>query len=196
MEIILASSSPRRKFILTQIDLKFKVRTPKIDEEREILPDDVAEAAITLARAKAHSVIRSKDNALIVGADTQVRIDNQRFGKPKSSKEATEMLRALSGRVHEVITGVVILDTTTSKAIEDYEVTKVKFRPLEETDIGWYVSTGEPIGKAGGYAIQGIGALFIEKIDGDFYNVMGLPVYKMAKMFERLNHSIFEFIRK
>ena len=196
MEIVLASSSPRRRFILEQIKLKFKIRTPKINEEREILPDDVAEATITLARAKAHSVIKPKDNALIIGADTQVRIDSQRFGKTRSSKEATEMLRALSGRVHEVITGVVILNTTTSKAIEDYEITKVKFRSLEETDIGWYVATGEPIGKAGGYAIQGIGALFIEKIDGDFYNVMGLPVYKLAKMFERMDHSIFEFVRK
>jgi septum formation protein len=182
MEIILASKSPRRRQLLTLCGVDFKVREADIDE---ILDESVSkvEAIEKLAMHKAQTVWNHHPEALIIGADTIVLIDDEVLNKPADSEDAKNMLRKLSGRTHQVITGVCLMDK--SKTVTFSSVVEVDFNVLSESEIESYVNSGEPMDKAGAYGIQGLAAPFIPSIRGDYYAVMGLPV---SKVYEHLKN--------
>ncbi len=188
MKIILASSSPRRLEILTQLGIRFEVIPSNYREKtKDMQPEELA---MHFAEGKAMSVAHNiTEKALIIGADTIVYW-YEIIGKPRDSKEAIKMLRKLSGKSHAVITGVSVISTPMLNKVTAYEKTMVKFKSLNEEEILSYVSTGEPMDKAGGYAIQGIGSLLVEKINGCYFNVMGLPVYRLSKMLETFGFKI------
>ncbi|RJR15413.1 MAG: septum formation inhibitor Maf [Nitrospiraceae bacterium] len=174
-KIILASASPRRKEILEITGLKFKVCVSDYEEDLA-LPLRPRELARFLSRKKAEAVSAKYKNALIIAADTFIVFKDSLLGKPHTDKEAEKMLTMLNGKAHTVITGFTILDTGTGKKISRSVETKVYFKKLSKEEIRTYVRSKEPLDKAGAYAIQGIGAVFIEKIEGDYFNVVGLPL--------------------
>ena len=171
--LVLASQSPRRQALLRLLTEDFEVL---ISDADETLPEGIApaDAVMMLAARKAEAVAALCPDALVIGADTVVAIDGQILGKPADAKEAGAMLRLLSGRVHEVYTGVCLWKNQTARSF--CCVTQVDFAPLSEQEITWYVASGEPFDKAGGYGIQGLAARFVRGITGDYFNVMGLPV--------------------
>ena len=178
--MILASKSPRRKELLGFITKDFRI-IPAVGEEN--IPDGTApcDAVVMLAEQKANEIAAAHTGELIIAADTIVVIDGKILGKPKSEANAAEMLGSLSGRIHTVYTGVcVIFEDGISKSFA--EKTDVEFYPLTEREISDYIATGEPMDKAGAYGIQEKGALLVKRIDGDFYNVMGLPVARLARV--------------
>jgi septum formation protein len=176
--VILASASPRRCELLTQIGIRFEQQVADLDESRrdnEGVRDYVRRVALDKARA-----VRAAGATLpVLGADTAVAVDERVFGKPVDRADGLAMLRALSGREHRVLSAVALAGEGESVAVS---VTRVWFRPLEEQEIGAYWSTGEPRDKAGAYAIQGRGAVFIERIDGSYSGVMGLPLFETAQL--------------
>lgn len=174
MELILASSSPRRILLLKKLGLRFRVVPPSYEVEVEM--EDPIEYVELKALEKARAVARLFTEGIVIAADTVVFVDNEILGKPRSIDEAKDFLRRLSGKTHYVATGVAVIDAATMREVVDSEVTKVKFRELSEEEIEFYVKTGEPLDKAGGYAIQGLASVFIERIEGDFWNVVGLPI--------------------
>jgi len=184
---VLASQSPRRREILGKFFENFKVVPSNADED--VIAENPRDKAIEVARRKAWEVY-NKTGGTVVGADTIVVLGNRALGKPKDKGEAKEMLKLLSGKIHEVITGYCIIHE--GREITGFEVTKVKFRELGEEEIDWYVRTGEPLDKAGAYAVQGKAAIFIEWIHGDFYNVMGLPV-KVVLILRNLGFPLKQF---
>lgn len=181
--IILASASPRRRELLSSLGLRFTVDPADIDEE-SIRCSTPWEQAVALSRAKALHVARRHAQGLVVGADTLVVIDGEVLGKPAGPAEARAMLRTLSGRTHEVYTGVTVVDAATGRHESAYERTEVTFRPLTDEQIDRYIATGEPFDKAGGYGIQGIGALLVARICGCYPNVVGLPLVALARLLE------------
>lgn len=183
MRIILASSSPRRVEILKKIGLDFDVIPSRIVEHSE--GRDFGEMVESLAMRKAKEVFeRTFDERLVIGADTTVVLDGEVLGKPKNFEEAEEFLRKLSGRIHEVYTGVAFVWNEGEHSF--HEKTIVKFRELPDELVKRYVSSGSPMDKAGGYGIQDLGSVFVESIEGDFYNVMGLPIGRVWKfLFEK-----------
>ncbi len=171
--IILASASPRRKEILGLLFKNFDI-IPSNEKEilqPNILIEDQAEA---IAKLKTVSVAKNNQESLVIGCDTAVIIDDKILGKPKSEKDAKRMLSMLSGRTHNVITGCCMCHR--GKMMSFSEKTAVSFRTLTEQEIDDYIATGEPMDKAGAYGIQGLGALLVRKIDGDFFNVVGFPL--------------------
>lgn len=172
MKIVLASASPRRSQILENAGFEFTVRVSDAEEKipKELSP---AEVSMFLAKEKAHAVERNSDE-MIIAADTIVVLGSDILGKPKDSADAVRTLQSLSGKVHTVYTGVCMLYN--EKEENFFDSTEVEFYSLENTDIENYVKTGEPLDKAGSYGIQGKGALFVRKINGDYFNVMGLPI--------------------
>ena len=179
-QIILASSSPRRKQILSKVTDNFLVDSSKYEEVRGTITDPHSLVKIH-AEGKARDVSKKYKDALIIGADSVVYLENKILEKPESADHAKEMLRKLSGKKHEVVTGFCILDTKTGKFVTKSTTTSVYFKPLTEEEIDWYVSTGEPLDKAGAYALQEKGAVFIEKTEGDFYGAVGLPLFQLMK---------------
>ncbi len=177
--IILASASPRRKALLKQLGLKFKVDTG-VQEEVLTADEYPHQLARHISLRKALSVAGNYQDAIIIAADTFGIIDGQILGKPHSENEARDMLQTISGLCHAVITGFTIVDTDTNKTISSSVETKVFIRPLTPMEIENYVKSGEPLDKAGAYAIQGLGAVIVEKIEGDYANVMGLPLCALA----------------
>jgi len=173
--IILASASPRRAEILTKLGLSFTVRPSAIDENlTESLPP--AEYAVKLAERKARAVAAEVPAGVIIGADTIVVLEKEMLGKPRSEAEAHEMLRRLSGRTHHVFTGFTILDRPSDRRASGVEMTEVTFRELEEAEIAAYVQSGGAMDKAGAYGIQDLSAVFAERLNGCFYNVVGFPL--------------------
>jgi len=177
--LILASGSPRRQSLLAGLGVPFSTVVPPIDEEAVVAPGDPAGLVLARARAKAEAVA-AKHAGLIIGADTVVVIDGDVLGKPVDAQAASRMLGRLAGRRHEVYTGLVVVDSLTGEKAEAVEVTRVFMRPLTPGQIDAYVASGEPLDKAGAYAVQGLGALLIERIDGCFYNVVGLPLMRLG----------------
>ncbi|TCK06442.1 nucleoside triphosphate pyrophosphatase [Phorcysia thermohydrogeniphila] len=176
LNILLASSSPRRREILSMVGVNFRVVRAKAEEKLYSTP---VETAVKNAEQKVLSVKNElKDGEVALSADTIVVLGDEILGKPESKEEAVEYLKRLSGRWHTVITGFALLFPN-GKLISSFEESRVKFKRLSPEEIEWYVSTGEPLDKAGAYGIQGIGALLIERIDGDFFNVMGLPISRI-----------------
>lgn len=180
-DIILASGSPRRQEILKNIGLDFKVIKSGADEQVEKGVDpEICAMQLSLLKAADVAKTQGKD-ALVIGADTLVvSPDGEILGKPKDSFDAEKMLSSLSGKKHRVITGVSIVRTFDAKASSFFVSTDVFFKDLSERDISWYIATGEPFDKAGSYGIQGFGAILIEKIEGDYFNVVGLPVSRLV----------------
>jgi septum formation protein len=171
--LILASGSPQRRAILEQLGVSFQVVVTGVEELESGAPDEVAlENARRKARAAAGP--RAGSGGVVLGVDTVVALDGRLYGKPADPVEASATLRALSGRSHRVISGVCVVEGDRERAAA--AVTHVRFRPLSESAIDWYLETQEWQGRAGGYAIQGRGAALVESIDGDYLNVVGLPV--------------------
>ena len=180
MGLILASGSPRRRQLLEQIGLTFVVRSSDVDESVSpgLTPAQVVES---LSARKGEAVAaEAAPGDLVLSADTVVALDGGILGKPRDRAEAEAMLTALSGRTHQVYTGVTLLQD--GRRLTEHEVTAVTFRPLSPGEIAAYVSTGEPMDKAGAYGIQGLGALLVERLEGDYFNVMGLPLCRLGEM--------------
>ena len=182
MELILASQSPRRKELLGLFRLPFTVRIADIDETMDLNKQPFDEVA-RVSRCKAEAVARNADD-IVIAADTIVVCEGKVLGKPRDESDAKAMLSLLSGRDHQVMTGMCVLRGET--VITATEVTDIHFRELSDTEIDAYVATGEPMDKAGSYGIQGGAALFAEKMVGDYYNVMGLPVCRLWKILHEI----------
>lgn len=178
--IILASASPRRRQLLEQLGLRFEVQ-PSSQREDHPATAEPHQLVRNLSAAKAAEIARQQENAIIIAADTIVETEGRILGKPHSDAEAAEMLSALNGRAHKVITGFTVMDTESSAMVIRSVETTVHMRKLAREEIEAYVKSGEPVGKAGAYAIQGLGAAIVERIDGDFYNVVGLPVFSLIE---------------
>ena len=183
--IILASSSPRREELLLKYNLNPII--VKFSIEEKISPDETVEQiAMALAFEKANQVAKEHGNGeIVIGADTIVACEGKILGKPRDKKEATDMLKLLSNREHEVVTGISIIKSNSNIKVMDYERTIVKFRKLTDDKIRNYVNTGECLDKAGSYGIQGIGGILVEKINGCYFNVVGLPLYKLDILLEK-----------
>lgn len=179
MAVILASASPRRRELLKYITEDFSV---KVSDADETLPENIMpeEAVVFLARQKGEAVYVQNPGSAVISADTVVVLDGNILGKPHSEEEAYSMLKALSGRTHCVYTGVYI--RSDNKEIGFAEKTEVTFCKLSDKDIENYIASGEPFDKAGGYGIQGKGSIMIDRINGDYYNVMGLPVARLNRV--------------
>jgi septum formation protein len=188
-KIILASASPRRKEILRITGLKFAVCKSDYEENLN-LSLRPRELARFLSRKKAESVSHKYKNAIIIAADTFIVLKNRLLGKPHREKEAAKMLRMLNGKSHSVITGFTIMDTGCNKIVSRSVETKVYFKKLSGEDINEYVRSKEPLDKAGAYAVQGLGAVFIDKIDGDFFNIMGLPLSALTDNLKKFGVNV------
>ncbi len=179
-KIILASTSPRRKEIFTKTRLPFKTQKSNYEEDLT-LPLPSSELAEYLSQGKARALAAKHSNAIIIAADTFIVYRDKIIGKPKTKKRAREMLRMLSGKENDIVTGVTILDSKNNNIYSFHEITKIFMKNLSEETINAYIKTGEPMDKAGAYAIQELGALLVEKIEGDFFNAMGLPLTRLCK---------------
>lgn len=187
-EIFLASASPRRRELIDALGIPFVCASPEADES---VPDGTApcDAATLIARRKAEAArqMPEAEGRIIVSADTIVVVDGKIFGKPADHGQAASMLRTLSGREHQVMTGVcVVLPDGTTDCF--CECTGVRFYPLSDNEIERYIDSGEPMDKAGAYGIQGIGKLLVEGIDGDYFNVVGLPVARLRRFIDSMMH--------
>lgn len=183
-QIVLASASPRRKELLTLAGLKFIVDAGNYEEDLALglKPHDLAKF---LSREKARAVSHKYRNAIIIAADTFIVFRNELLGKPHTDREAVRMLTLLSGKSHAVITGYTVLDTKSGRTLSRSVETKVWFKRLSPAEIRAYVKTHEPLDKAGAYAIQGRGSLIVKKIEGDYCNVIGLPLAALAETLRR-----------
>ncbi|HSW58916.1 MAG TPA: Maf family protein [Dehalococcoidales bacterium] len=179
--LILASASPRRRELLEKIGLQFKVEASDYHEEWRA-GSRPEEMVVEIAEGKARAVAARYPEAVIIAADTIGVIGRQVIGKPHTAAEAVSMLKKLSGKSHRVITGLTVLDARSGKMISSWVETRVYFRRLSVSEITNYVATGEPLDKAGAYAIQGLGSLLVEKIHGDYYNVVGLPLLALTRI--------------
>lgn len=176
---------------MNHIGLDFTVCPADIDES--VLPgEDAAAYPLRIAMKKALAVAADQQDAIVIGADTTVIVDDDILGKPKSIEEARGILRQLSGREHIVVTGIGLVDTASQRTLSCTEQTIVYFHPLQETEIDAYLATGEPMDKAGAYGIQGLGALLVRKIEGDYFNVMGLPLSKLYRLLQNLDADILK----
>lgn len=188
-KIILASGSPQRKKLLETIGLDFEIEKSNYKEDiSEKIP--AYKLAQKLALGKVQDVAQKHKNAIIIGADSFVVLDKEFLGKPRTPQKAKEMLKKISGKKHQLITGIAIIDTKRNKIFTDYEITGVWLKKLNAKEINSYVKTKEPLDKAGGYAIQGIGSILIEKINGNYTNVVGLPINKVYKYLLKLGVNI------
>lgn len=187
-KLILASKSPRRRELLDRMGLPHTVVSAPCDEW---FPEDLSPAEIVkyISREKAFAAAEmAAPEDILITADTMVFLDDKKLGKPKDEAEAFAMLRALSGRTHTVYTGVTVAQG--HRTLTEAEGTWVRFAPLRDETIRAYIKTGEPMDKAGAYGVQALGALLIEGIEGDFFNVMGLPVRRLALMLEKFGVSV------
>ncbi|WP_366924081.1 Maf family protein [Metallumcola ferriviriculae] len=189
MKLILASQSPRRKQLLEQLGLSFIISTSGV-EEMMAAGRDPEQLVKELALAKAKDVAAKFSSGVVIGADTLVVLGDEPLGKPSTQYEAREMLQRLSGRMHRVVTGVAVVAVPAQRMMTECVTTKVKFRELSSRNIEAYLATGEYIDKAGSYAIQGIGALLVEGIDGCYFNVVGLPLVKLAEMLQKVGIQV------
>ena len=179
-KLVLASSSPRRTEILERAGWPHEIMIAGIDET--VLPNENPAAYVQrLARSKAEAVARRLDHGWVLGADTTVVVDDEILGQPRDEADARRMLDLLNAKWHEVLTGVAIV-CVGGEARVAYETTRVRFAEMSGEEIDWYISTGEPFGKAGAYGIQGKAALFIQEIEGDYFNIMGLPIRLVYKL--------------
>ena len=195
MKLILASSSERRRELLLWLTVPFEVVVSELDES-QIQADDPGSLVSRLALEKAKAVAKDLNDGLVIGADTIVYIGGEIIGKPKDEKDAVRILRKLSGNTHWVYTGVAVVDASSGKNSVDVEKTAVTFREIPEGEIQAYVDSGEPLDKAGGYAIQMGAAGFVEKVEGSYTNVVGLPLLTLAELLEKQGYSVKKDVSK
>jgi len=190
-KIILASASPRRKEILLKTGLSFEVQESEYEEDMALAmpPGELSEY---LSLGKARLVADKNNDAIVIAADTFVVCDNKFLGKPKTESLAREMLSILSDKENDIFTGVTIIDSSNDHTVSFHEISKVFMKKMPPETIELYIKTGEPLGMAGGYSIQGRGAVLIEKIDGDFFNAMGLPLSRLAEELKDFGIRIFK----
>ena len=178
--LILASSSPRRRYLLEQAGLTFTVIPSRVDESS--VPAGAPEDHVrVLAEAKAKEISESYPESWVIGADTLVLIDGNILGKPASAAEARHMLKTLSGKTHRVLTGFCVRCKSNEHVFLETVESKVLFKTLSDGEIDWYIRTGEPFDKAGGYAVQGLGSFFVKRIEGSYTNVVGLPICEVME---------------
>lgn len=185
--LVLASASPRRRELMANIGLPFVVDAGDADEHVSGAPGDMVTA---IAGRKAHAVLSRHADDVIVAADTLVELDGMALGKPKDREDAARMLRMLSGRWHFVHTGVCTLDASANVEMAEHVVTRVRFSTLDEMTIWRYIDTGEPMDKAGAYAIQGVAGMYVREIQGSFSNVIGLPLSTLRDMLIALGYHL------
>lgn len=187
--IYLASSSPRRRELLSQIRLPYTVLTLEVDEN---IPPGLspAEQVTTLSQRKAEAAARQVDHGVVIAADTVVALGNTVLGKPADRVEALDMLGQLQGTVHQVYTGLTVLQLPGGRVLTDSECTGVHMRPASLEELKRYVETGEPMDKAGAYGIQGLAAVFVSGIQGCYFNVVGLPLFKLVQMLKTLGIEV------
>ena len=181
MRIILASKSPRRREILENTKVRFSIKESQIDEVIKS-NESPKETVMRLAYEKAYDVAQKNKDKLVIGADTIVALDNEVLGKPKDQNEAYQMIKRLSNKTHKVITGISLINLKENKIIKDYVVSFVTFKDLSEDSIKDYINTNESLDKAGAYGIQGYGALLVDNIQGDYFNIVGLPISKLSDL--------------
>ena len=188
-KIVLASGSPRRRELLTGLGIEFEVRPSSIPEEPR--PEESPRQYVErLATEKAAFVAREVTGSIVIGADTVVVINDLLLEKPKDRDDARQMLRRLSGQWHTVLTGLCLIQTDTAKIVSDVESTQVLFHQLTDEDIEWYLDTGEPFDKAGAYAIQGHGSLIVDKVEGNYFNIVGLPINLLRRLAHELGSEV------
>lgn len=198
MNIILASTSPRRRELLNLLGISFEIIAPTCEE---VISPDIApsEQAKQFAKDKAESVALHHPDDLVLGSDTVIEIDDSLLGKPEDLKDAETMLRQLRERSHQVHTGLALIQKAKNISVSLVETAKVWVKPFTEVDLKAYLATQESLGKAGAYSIQGHGAKLIEKIEGDYPTIVGLPLWRVGKLLEergiKLGHSIEEIYR-
>jgi septum formation protein len=188
-KIILASTSPRRKELFEKLRLPFTIEASEYEEDMTLkMPPK--KLAMTLSYGKAAAVAKKHKSGIIIGADTFIVFKDHLLGKPKSKIEAKQMLKKLSGQRVDILTGLTIIDVKNKKTIRLTDTTKVYIKKLEDKEINNYIASGEPMDKAGAFAIQGLGAVIIKKIEGDFMGAMGLPLFILAKELKKLGIQI------
>ncbi len=190
-KIILASSSPRRRDLMNLLCVEFEVIASDFDEKLDN-PKNPKETVESLAHGKAKAVANKFEHAIIIGADTVVVHKGEILGKPKSQEDAKRMLNLLSGTEHSIITGLSVIDTDTGQTSVQSVESKVKFKNLSDNEINAYIATGEPMDKAGSYAVQERGGLFVEKITGDYFNIVGLPLKDLRAELSKFGVKILE----
>ncbi len=184
--IILASTSPRRKEILAKVGLKFEAVDSGYEEDMTLAKKPV-DLVKYLSLGKAQAVAKKYENSLIVAADTIVVYDDIVLGKPTSKEQAKDHLNMLSGKDNSVITAFTIIDTDSNKIVTQAVETVISMKKLSEEEIDWYIGTGEPMDKAGAYAIQGLGSMFITGISGDYFSTVGLPIYQLVQELKKFD---------
>ncbi|MBI3039614.1 septum formation protein Maf [bacterium] len=193
--LYLASQSPRRKEILDNLGVAYtSFCSPYVEGNEDFSHLSPIEQASKLAALKAFHGAKTLHEGIVIGADTIVVYENSIFGKPKDRDDACRMLEILSGKTHKVITGIAVVDVERLTTVSDAEVTKVSFRGLSEREIKIYLQTKEPYDKAGAYAIQGFASLFIERIEGCYYNVVGFPVIRFGKVLKEIGLNLIDYI--
>lgn len=191
MKLILASQSPRRRMFLDYYKIKYDAIPSDYEEDMTMdLPLD--KLAQELALGKAMDVANKVEEGLVIGGDTFVSIGGEILGKPNSKEEAKSMLKRLSGNINTVYSGVAVVDAKTKEVKTDYETTDVKFNELSEEEIDDYIKTNDPMDKAGSYGMQGIGGILIERIDGCYSNVVGLPLPKLNKLLKEFDYNLLK----
>jgi septum formation protein len=198
LTLILASASPRRRRLLETLGLAFRTLPTAISEEVEA-GENPEEHATRLAAGKAAAVAAHHRDALVLAADTVVVADGPEgprlLGKPADAEDARSMLRLLAGREHRVLTAVTLC-APPDRQVRDLSETRVRFAPLDDRLIDWYVATGEPLDKAGAYGVQGAAALFVTRIDGSWTNVVGLPLDRLPHLFHAAGHDLLDFLNQ
>ncbi len=193
--IVLASKSPRRKELLQSLGLKFTVDPSDFEEkDTHLTPGDLV---MHNAMGKALDIAKRHKNALVLGVDTVVAYKNHQINKPKDKKDALRILKLLNGSTHKVISGICLTDSDTKDTVTAIETTLIEMDKITEKDMKAYIDSQEGADKAAGYAIQGIGSLFIKRIEGDYFNVVGLPMHTLRKLFNELGYDLLEeFLKK
>ena len=186
--MILASNSQRRQEILKDAGFNFRVITSNIEEISD--KENVIERILDIAEKKLEQIAKNNVNEFILAADTVVELDKNIFGKPKDREEAFKFLKLLSGKIHKVITAYVFKNISKNILIREVVISEVKFFDLDDETINWYLDTGEPFDKAGAYGIQGYGRILVEKINGDYYSIMGFPISNFLKNLRKIGYKI------
>ena len=186
--MILASNSQRRQEILKDTGFNFRVITSNIEETSD--KKIITERILDIAEKKLEQIAKNNKNKFILAADTVVELNGKIFGKPKNREEAFSFLKTLSGQIHRVITAYVFKNISKNILIKEIVVSEVKFFDLDDETINWYLDTGEPFDKAGAYGIQGYGRVLVEKIDGDYYSIMGFPISNFLKNLRKIGYKI------
>ena len=191
--MILASNSKRRQEILRDMGFKFKVLTSDIEEISD--KEEISEMILDIAEKKLDKIAKENTSEFVLAADTVVELEGRVFGKPKSREEAESFLKILSGKTHKVITAYVLKNISKNIIIKDVVISKVKFFDLDDETINWYLDTSEPFDKAGAYGIQGKGRVLVEKIEGDYFAIMGFPISNFLKNLRKNGYNISQIDR-